>query len=157
MPRWAIVLAVAIIAGGVFLSYFGLGARGDDKQQILVLIGDVEQAANARDWGRVLGHISPDYQDRSGFTKDSLRGLAMQASRLDPFSVQAAVSGVTVSDKRRATALVRVSVSHGEGEAERYEVMVVLERKGGFWQTLMGRGWQVTDAEGWQAALGSTD
>ncbi len=158
MPRWAIVLAVAIIAGGVFLSYFGLGTRGDDKQQIESLIADVQQAASVRDWGRVLGHVSTDYRDKTGLTKDSLRGLAMQASRLEkPFRVQASVSGITVSDKNRATALVRVTIAQGEGGAQRLDVMVVFEKKGSWWQNFTGHGWKVTDAEGWQPALGSMD
>jgi hypothetical protein len=157
MPKWAIILAAAIIVGGVFLSYFGLGTRGDDKQQILVLIGDVEQAANARDWGRVLSHVSADYKDKTGMTKDSLRGLAMQASRLDRVRVQTKVEGVTVSDKNRATVLLRLSVGRNEGGAASFDVMIVLQKTGTWWQQFMGHGWQVTDAEGWQSAVGPTE
>ena len=156
MPRWAIILAAVIIAGGVFLSYFGLGTRGDDKQQVEAVIADVQHAASARDWGRVLSHISPDYRDKGGMSKDALRGLAAQATSLEkPFQLQATVQGVTVSDKNRATALVRVTVAHAEGGAQALDVMVVFEKKGNWWQNFTGHGWQVTDAEGWQPALGT--
>ena len=115
------------------------------------------QAANARDWGRVLSHVSTDYKDKEGMTKDSLRGLAAQASRLERVSVQTKMEGVTISDKNRATVLLRLSVARSEGGAMSLDVMIVLQKTGTWWQQFMGHGWQVTDAEGWQPAAGPTE
>jgi hypothetical protein len=155
MPRWAVALALVIILAGLFLSYRGFRPGVSDKDQVLNLIGDVELAANQRDWGRVLNHVSADYHDKSGMNKDSLRGLALQAGGgLDAFRVQTRVPAITVSDRNRASALVQVKVAHGQGETEQYAVTVVFEKRKKF---LWLRDWVVVEADGWQGAVGGAE
>ena len=149
MPKWAIALSAVLVAGGLAVGYLGLMPRLSDRDRILAVIADAEQAANQGDWGRLLNYVAEDYSDRSGFTKNDLRRLALEAGRsFSSVRVKASLQGLAVSDKGRATALVFVTVwhEHAEGTAtNHYSVTVLFVKR--------GHRWLVANAEGWQEAV----
>lgn len=149
MPKWAIAVSAVLVAGGLAVGYLGLMPRLSARDRILAIIADAEQAANQGDWGRLLNYVADDYSDRSGFTKNDLKRMALEAGRsFGPVHVRASLQGLAVSDKGRATALVFVTVwhQHAEGTAtSQYSVTVLFVKR--------GHRWLVTNAEGWQEAV----
>lgn len=149
MPKWAVALTVILVGGGLFVGYVGLTPRLSDRDRIMGIIADAEQAANQGDWGRLLNFVADDYSDSSGLTKDDLKRMALEAGRsFDTVRVKADVQGLAISDKGRATALVLVTVSDndaGQPQTREYSVTVTFEKR--------GRRWLIMKAEGWQEEI----
>jgi hypothetical protein len=151
MPRWALALTVVVLAGGLIVGYLGLMPRLSDRDQVLAVIADATQAANQRDWSRVLQAVADDYKDPSGYTRADLQRLSLQAGRaFEGYRVQTVLAALVVSDRGRATAMVQLLIYHGEDPAPtRHDVTITFEKRGLRW-LFGGRRWLVVSAEGWQ-------
>ena len=148
MPKWAITLTAAIILIGLLIGYFGFPRSSDEKGQILSIIAEAEQAANAGQFIRLLRYVAEDYHDSSGYTKRDLKRLALQAEQSGHiWRITATVNGIVVSGR---TASVQVGVDvweAGSTKSEHYDLRLRMVKR---------RRWYVIAAEGWQKAIEDT-
>lgn len=147
MPKWAIVVSALILVVGLTTGYLGLRPRVSDRDQILYMIADAEQAANAQQFMRLLKYIAADYRDSHGYTRADLKRMALQAERsMEPVEVGVEVTGLVVASSRgQASAQVLVNLRRPmEGSTDSFRIDLKLAKR--------GRRWLVVKAEGWQEA-----
>ncbi|MCD6352027.1 MAG: hypothetical protein J7M26_07900 [Armatimonadetes bacterium] len=147
MPRWALVLTFVILAVGLTAGYLGLRPRMSDRDLIYHMLADMEQRANQGDYFSLMRYVDDDYRDGSGYSKDDLKRLALQAGRSgEQVQVHVEVKGLVLV-KNTATLRVELDVIRSEGEGrprENYTITARLHKR--------GRRWLVARADGWQEA-----
>ena len=141
-----LVAFVIIVVGGSLTAYWLPQRAVSDRQQILDMFLQVEQAVERKSISGVMRHISEDYDDGT-YSKRDLNQLAIAAFReRGSFNVLASASSLDISGNQ-ATAQVKVRFWTGygsAGQAQRLTLWIQAEKK--------GKRWQVTSAHGWEQA-----
>jgi hypothetical protein len=110
------VLTACVLALLVFVPVVLPGCKGkvSDEERVWAVIKDMADAAEAKDAGRLKGHISKDYSDPAGNDYTAVKGLiAYQFLRTGSISVFLRRHDIKV-EGARAHATVRAVISTGK-------------------------------------------
>lgn len=143
----AAIIGILLIVGGLALWHFVLRGPGlDDRQQIIRLIADVEQAVEQGKTSSVMRCISDDYNDAHGFDRRMIHRLVVGGlHQSGPIDVVVQLGEIVVEGDR-ATVHIELDYSLGRplgmGEDFHASVDVTLQREGGNWKVVRSDGWQ---------------
>jgi len=144
-----IVITLAAVAAAI-AGYGIFRPRLSDQEKIVATLREAAGAAESKDIGALMQHVSDEYQDAAGLTKPVLRILGWHAKDIEGnIQVTMARPTVTVNDDRaeaRADVSVRVVDSSGPHQLFRGTPCFGLRKE------KRGR-WRVIDSEGWQQEL----
>ncbi len=149
--RVLIVIGAALIAVGAWY-FLAKGPRPDDREQIIQMVVEVEQAVEARRTSTVISYFSEDYKDTMGYDRRSLQRFLMAGlHNSDGIDV---VTQLGEIDVQGDTATVHVEADYafggsagGDGSAH-MSVDVTLQRERGGWKIVRADGWQGSMLEG---------
>jgi len=138
-------LAVIAVAGGL-ATYWLTQPVLSDREQIVNMFWQVQEAVERKSLSGVMRHISEDYDD-GHFTKRDLARLATQGLRESgAFHVLASVCSLDIYGNQ-ATAQVKVRFWVGDVSAEHAQRLTIWVRA----EKNRNR-WRVTGAYGWRRA-----
>lgn len=140
-------IGLVIIGGGVTVWHFVLRPPGlTDRQQILRMVAELEQAVEQRQTSTVMRYISEDYRDGHGFDRRMIQRLVVQAARQrSPIDIVVQLGPILIEGD---TATARVDADYsleeplGEGMGTHVSAEVVFRRERGGWRVLRADGWQ---------------
>ena len=145
--RALIVVGAGLIAAGLWY-YFARGPRLDDREQIIQMVVDVEQAVETKRTSTILDYFSEDYKDSMGYDRRALQRLLFAGFRQAGYvDVVAQLGEISIQGD---TATVHVETDYAFGQAgggdgsAHVALDVTLQRE--------RSGWKIVNAEGWHTA-----
>ena len=144
----AAVGALILVALGVVI-WWQTRPRPSDEAQIVNVILEVKRAVEDKRAGKVLEHISDDYDDGT-YSKREITRLALQGFReTEPFHVHVQNPDIQVSGEKAQVGL-RAEFWMGQPgtESDHIPLDLVLDL------VKTSRGWQVIRVKNWDAVIG---
>ncbi|GEM_PF-889399 len=116
--RKIILLAAAVLALGYAVFAWATVDRRGDEAQIRSVIRDAADAVRVRGVNTIISHVSADYQDDSGLSRDSLRLLVGQAlwDESQRYRCEARIEELTVNGDKAEVVTHATITSYESGE-----------------------------------------